>query len=49
MTGGSAHGWVWLTCCGDPEFFGKEEAPFGFCHECWVKHGSPQPMGDEHD
>lgn len=18
--------------------------PFGFCKECWIKHGSPQPM-----
>ena len=36
--------WTYYSCCYDPEYFGSTEAPFGFCYECWVKAGKPQPM-----
>lgn len=36
--------WKYYSCCYDPELFGSTEAPFGFCYNCWVKAGRPQPM-----
>ena len=36
--------WKYYSCCYDPELFETTPAPFGFCYECWVKAGKPQPM-----
>ena len=41
----SMEGWTWMTCCFLVPW--DELRPFGFCEECWIKHGRPESMEDE--
>ncbi len=34
--------WVYKGCC----YATDANAPFGFCHRCWVENGSPKPVGE---
>ena len=32
-----------MKYCGDC-YYGEDIYPFGYCNECWIKAGKPQPM-----